>query len=171
MSRTLRVVSRARADVDHIFDWLVHRSVRGAIAWYLALRGAVDQIAASPESFAEAPEAVPLDLPLAVAFQGPPRPHVPDHLRLHGCRDHPSACSWTRSDTAPAEGVAKGISAPVSQHSPRHIHAVSRGRPNQAPGRLGTSRGRLWTPRLPDAARHRIRSPVTRRDAQGSRRG
>ena len=64
MSRTLRVASRARADVDHIFDWLVHRSVRGAIAWYLALGGAVGQIAASPESFAEAPEAVPLGLPL-----------------------------------------------------------------------------------------------------------
>ena len=60
MSRTLRIVERARSDVDHIFNWLVHRSFRGAISWYLAFRHKVDEIALSPESFAEAPESRPL---------------------------------------------------------------------------------------------------------------
>src|SRR5438128_6649059 len=31
----------ARTDVDDIFNWLVHRSVRGAISWYLAFGRAV----------------------------------------------------------------------------------------------------------------------------------
>jgi plasmid stabilization system protein ParE len=46
--------------VDGIFNWLVHRSVRGAISWYLAFGRAVEKIAASPEIFAEAPESRPL---------------------------------------------------------------------------------------------------------------
>jgi plasmid stabilization system protein ParE len=57
MSRTLRILQRAQADVDNTFNWLAHRSVRGAIAWYLAFRREVERIAASPEGFAEAPEA------------------------------------------------------------------------------------------------------------------
>ena len=60
MSRTLRIVERARTDVEDIFNWLVHRSVRGAISWYLAFGRAVDKVAASPEVFAEAPESGPL---------------------------------------------------------------------------------------------------------------
>jgi hypothetical protein len=55
MSRALRILERARTDVDDIFNWLVRRSVRGAIAWDLAFGRAVEQIAASPESFAKAP--------------------------------------------------------------------------------------------------------------------
>src|SRR2546428_7548008 len=64
MSRTLRIVERARSDVDDIFNWLVHRSVQGAISWYLAFRGALEKIASSPESFAEAAESHPLGRPL-----------------------------------------------------------------------------------------------------------
>ena len=60
MSRTLRIVERARSDVDDIFNWLVHRSVRGGIAWYLAFRRTIESIASSPESFGEAPECHPL---------------------------------------------------------------------------------------------------------------
>jgi plasmid stabilization system protein ParE len=60
MSRTLRIVERARTDVDDIFNWLVHRSVLGAISWYLAFGRAVENIAAAPETSAEAPEAGPL---------------------------------------------------------------------------------------------------------------
>jgi plasmid stabilization system protein ParE len=56
MSRTLRIVERARTDVDDIFNWLAHRSVQGAISWYLAFGQAVETISSSPESFAEAPE-------------------------------------------------------------------------------------------------------------------
>jgi hypothetical protein len=33
MSRTVRIIERARSDVDDIFTWLVRRSVRGAISW------------------------------------------------------------------------------------------------------------------------------------------
>ena len=60
MSRTLRIVERARSDVDAIYNWLVHRSVRGAIAWYLAFRRALVLIASSPEGFPEAAESRPL---------------------------------------------------------------------------------------------------------------
>jgi plasmid stabilization system protein ParE len=56
MSRTLRIVERARSDVDDIFHWLVRRSLKGAISWYLAFHRASEQIALAPESFAAAPE-------------------------------------------------------------------------------------------------------------------
>src|SRR5438105_640251 len=46
----------------------VHRSVSGAISWYLAFGAAVDKIAASPETYAEASEAVPLGRPLRQSF-------------------------------------------------------------------------------------------------------
>ena len=67
MSQTLRIVERARSDVDDIFNWLVQRSVQGAIAWYLAFRRAIEKIATSPESFAEAPESHSLSRPLRQA--------------------------------------------------------------------------------------------------------
>jgi plasmid stabilization system protein ParE len=56
MSRTLRIVERARSDVDDIFNWLVQRSAPGAISWYLAFHRAIEKMALSPESYAEAPE-------------------------------------------------------------------------------------------------------------------
>jgi plasmid stabilization system protein ParE len=56
MSRSLRIVERARADVDDIFNWLVGRSAQGAISWYLAFRRAIDKVSDSPEGCAEAPE-------------------------------------------------------------------------------------------------------------------
>jgi plasmid stabilization system protein ParE len=56
MSRALHILGRAQADVDDIFNWLVHRSVQGAISWYFAFGRAVEGIAASPETFGEAPE-------------------------------------------------------------------------------------------------------------------
>lgn len=68
MSRPLRIVERARSDVDHIFNWLVHRSIQGAISWYLAFLRIVGEIASSPESFAEAPESLPLRRPLRQAL-------------------------------------------------------------------------------------------------------
>jgi plasmid stabilization system protein ParE len=47
---------RARADVDGIFNWLVGRSVEGAISWYLAFRAAAQRITESPELYSVAPE-------------------------------------------------------------------------------------------------------------------
>ncbi len=73
MSRVLRILERARTDVDDIFNWLVHRSVRGAISWYLTFGRAVEQIAASPESFAEAPESAPLGRSLRQSLFKTPR--------------------------------------------------------------------------------------------------
>jgi plasmid stabilization system protein ParE len=68
MSRSLRIVERARSDVDDIFNWLVHRSVQGAISWYLAFRNALEKIASSPESLAEAAESRPLGRQLRQAL-------------------------------------------------------------------------------------------------------
>jgi plasmid stabilization system protein ParE len=56
MNRTLRIIERARSDVDEIFNWLGKRSVRGAIVWYLAFRRKAADVAASPEIHPEAPE-------------------------------------------------------------------------------------------------------------------
>jgi plasmid stabilization system protein ParE len=56
MSRMVRIVERARADVDAIFDWLAPRSVSGAISWYLAFRRVVERIGDSAESYGEAAE-------------------------------------------------------------------------------------------------------------------
>jgi plasmid stabilization system protein ParE len=68
MSRTLRILERARADVDAIFNWLAPRSVRGSISWYLAFRRAIDRIGESPEGFAEAGESYRLGRPLREAL-------------------------------------------------------------------------------------------------------
>jgi plasmid stabilization system protein ParE len=57
MSRNFRVVKRARADVDRIFNWLLPRSVQGAISWYIAFQEALREVADNPESFGLAPEA------------------------------------------------------------------------------------------------------------------
>jgi plasmid stabilization system protein ParE len=56
MSRPLRIVERARSDVDDIFNRLVRRSAQGAISWYFAFRRAVEKIGESPEGCAEAAE-------------------------------------------------------------------------------------------------------------------
>jgi plasmid stabilization system protein ParE len=68
MSRPIRIVERARSDVDHIFNWIVHRSMQGAISWYLGFLHKVEEIAASPDSFAKAPESHPIRRPLHQAL-------------------------------------------------------------------------------------------------------
>jgi plasmid stabilization system protein ParE len=68
MSRTPQIVERARADVDNIFNWLVNRSVQGAISWYLAFYRAVDRIGSAPESHAKAAESHQLGRPLKQAL-------------------------------------------------------------------------------------------------------
>src|SRR4051794_27902715 len=67
MNRTLRIVERARADVDSIFEWLTHRTVKGAITWYLAFRQAIVSVALSPEAFAVATESHSLNRPIRQA--------------------------------------------------------------------------------------------------------
>ena len=64
MSRILRIFNRARTDVDTIFDWLRLRSIRGAIAWYLAFGRVIEKISDDPNSFGEATESIPLQRPL-----------------------------------------------------------------------------------------------------------
>src|SRR5437588_5891206 len=59
MSRRLRILARAGADIDRIFDWLAGRSPQGAANWYAALVAAVDRIAETPEQFAVAAESLP----------------------------------------------------------------------------------------------------------------
>jgi plasmid stabilization system protein ParE len=68
MSRSLRIVQRARTDADDIFNWLVRRSIRGAISWYLAFGQAIGKIQAAPESYARAPESQPPNCELRQAF-------------------------------------------------------------------------------------------------------
>jgi plasmid stabilization system protein ParE len=68
MSRTLRILDRAQADMDAIFNWLAPRSVSGAFAWYLAFRRAVDRIGETPEIHGEAAESRRLGRPLRQAL-------------------------------------------------------------------------------------------------------
>jgi plasmid stabilization system protein ParE len=68
MSRILRIVERARADTDDIFNWIANRSVQGAVSWYLEFRQAVNRIAETPEQFGEAYEADRLGRPLREAL-------------------------------------------------------------------------------------------------------
>ncbi len=56
MSHTLRIIVRAREDVDGMFAWLARRSARGAVAWYIAFRHAAERITAAPEASPLAPE-------------------------------------------------------------------------------------------------------------------
>lgn len=64
MIRNVRIVERARSDVDETLAWLVRRSMRGAVAWYLAFRQALERITSSPESFGEAAECRRIRRPL-----------------------------------------------------------------------------------------------------------
>src|SRR5437588_54900 len=59
MSRILRILARARADIDRIFDWLEKRSPQGAATWYGALFEAVARIGENPEGFSILSEALP----------------------------------------------------------------------------------------------------------------
>src|SRR5262245_55255563 len=68
MSRALRIVERARADADAIFEWLAPRSVQGAISWYLAFRRTITRIADTPVSFPVAEEADRLARPIRQAL-------------------------------------------------------------------------------------------------------
>jgi plasmid stabilization system protein ParE len=67
----LCISGRARADVDGIFNWLVARSVSGAVSWYAAFIRTADNIRNAPESFGQAPEAHSLARNLRQQFSRP----------------------------------------------------------------------------------------------------
>lgn len=55
MSNVVRILRRAREDVDLIYEWLVQHSPKGAVAWYAAFIAAADSLVhdadASPITF------------------------------------------------------------------------------------------------------------------------
>jgi plasmid stabilization system protein ParE len=57
MSRDIRILSRARTDVNHIYSWLETRSPRGAAAWYQAFWVTASKLGSAAESCPLAPEA------------------------------------------------------------------------------------------------------------------
>ena len=57
MSRAVRILPRARGDVDRIFDWLGQRSPQGAASWYEAFAAAVSRVARSADEYPRVPEA------------------------------------------------------------------------------------------------------------------
>ena len=59
MSRTLRILALARADIDRNYDWLAERSPAGAATWYDALVAETERIVQRPETCAVIPEARP----------------------------------------------------------------------------------------------------------------
>lgn len=59
MSRSLRVLSKAKADIDRVFLWLKSRSPQGAANWYVALTKAVGRIVESPDGYPAAAEVLP----------------------------------------------------------------------------------------------------------------
>ena len=68
MSRPLRILQRAQNDVDEIFNWLVRRSIRGAISWYMAFGQAIGRMQESPENYSHAPESEILHCEFRQAF-------------------------------------------------------------------------------------------------------
>ena len=56
MSYRLNILPRARADVQHTFDWLRQRSPTGAEAWYLAFEEATEKLLFNPEGYGLAAE-------------------------------------------------------------------------------------------------------------------
>ncbi len=86
MSRTLRIISLARSDVDGIFTWIARRSASGAISWYLAFLNTVSRIGSLPETFAEAPESQTGFQQLSVNFEA--------DLSFFGCFLRVAGRSW-----------------------------------------------------------------------------
>lgn len=58
MKRTVRILTRARADVDRIFAWLERRSPRGAATWYDAFLACVGDVSNDPDRYAVVPESM-----------------------------------------------------------------------------------------------------------------
>jgi len=59
MIPSIRILARARGDIDRIFDWLNERSPQGAAAWYEALYDAIARIAEDPARHSLLSESIP----------------------------------------------------------------------------------------------------------------
>jgi len=73
MSRPLRILARARTDVEDIFNWLVVRSATGAVSWYAAFVRTMEKMRSDPESYGLAPESHVLRRELRQALFKTPR--------------------------------------------------------------------------------------------------
>lgn len=59
MSRPLRLLTRARADIDAFYSRLIQRSTPGAAKWYETLFATLQKIADNPENYPILAEALP----------------------------------------------------------------------------------------------------------------
>lgn len=57
MNYSLRILARARKDIEHIFTWIDRRSPRGAVAWYEALFASIERISQAPDGYGVLSEA------------------------------------------------------------------------------------------------------------------
>lgn len=68
MTRVVRLLTRATADIDEIFTWLSKRSTAGAEAWHAALVKRLADLASGTFFGSRAPESKRLDFELRHAF-------------------------------------------------------------------------------------------------------
>ncbi len=70
MSLRVRLTAEALRNQNEFADWIMRRSVEGALAWLDALEQVLRQVSASPMSFPKAPEDEFADQELRNAFFG-----------------------------------------------------------------------------------------------------
>ena len=76
MSLRVRLTAEAVRNQNEFADWIMQRSVEGALAWLDALASVLDQVSTSPLSFPKAPEDDFADRELRNAFFGTRRGRV-----------------------------------------------------------------------------------------------
>src|SRR5438309_1137247 len=59
MSRSIRILGKARADIVQILNWLDRRSPQGAANWYIVLVATIDKLVSKPEGYPILAEASP----------------------------------------------------------------------------------------------------------------
>lgn len=70
MSLRVRLTAEAVRNQNEFADWMMQRSLEGALAWLDALTHVLDQVSTSPMSFPKAPEDEFADRELRNAFFG-----------------------------------------------------------------------------------------------------
>jgi plasmid stabilization system protein ParE len=73
MTFRVRILTRAQADADAIYEWLAERSLPGANRWYLAFTEAARLLGSDPNRHARAPEATRCREDLRQKFSKTPR--------------------------------------------------------------------------------------------------
>ncbi len=56
MSHSLRILRRAAADVEDIFEWIDERSPEGALSWLASFENAAERLLTNPNAWPNAPE-------------------------------------------------------------------------------------------------------------------